>query len=389
MRAAVTVAALSKSSQRRSRAACCGPISGTSEDTAMKTMKMANGATRITAGCASAAEILSPGFKRIGSGRGQLLPALSVQNAQRERLPDSLRAVQHTQFAQDLLHVILRRQRTDLQDHPDLDIALAAVDPLQDLPLPRGENARHRGLHSGALCVPVDLSADPGRVQERHQQFDVIRLPRTDRAWPAGKNKEARHLSGGIVGSMRNYAIGAQPGQLARQGAARKLAPVSRLAIDYLTVVFLPALDEVRHKGHILAEQLAKVRSLHGDRRKAVDIELRRPAIVQGTDQQLMLDQALQRALRPAEELMACAYLERGIQVQHERFQLERIEARRTACSRSLHQHRVLMFSRRGLGLVGYLLSVVYSHEGKVHTASAKLTARFDHSAWCSGPLSS
>src|SRR6267143_3954322 len=389
MRAAVTVAALSKSSQRRSRAACCGPISGTSEDTAMKTMKMANGATRITAGCASAAEILSPGFKRIGSGRGQLLPALSVQNAQRERLPDSLRAVQHTQFAQDLLHVILRRQRTDLQDHSHLDIALAAVDPLQDLPLPRGENARHRGLHSGALCLPVDLSADPGRVQERHQQFDVIRLPRTDRAWPAGKNKEARQLSGGIVGSMRNDAIGAQPGQLARQGAARKLAPVSRFALDHLTMVFLPALDEVRHQRHILAEQLAEVRGLHGNRREAVDIEPRRPAIVQGTDQQLMLDQALQRARRPAEELMACAYLERGIQVQHDRFQLERIEARRTACSRVLRRHQVLRFARRGLGLVGYLLSVVYSHEGKVHTASAESTARFDHSAWCSGPLSS
>src|SRR2546427_7391399 len=98
MRAAVTVAARSRSSQRRSRAACCGPIAGTSEDTAMKTMKMANGATRITAGCASAAEILSPGFKRIGSGRGQLLPALGVQNAQRERLANGLRAVQHAQL---------------------------------------------------------------------------------------------------------------------------------------------------------------------------------------------------------------------------------------------------------------------------------------------------
>src|SRR2546426_6003978 len=104
MRAAATVAARSTSSQRRSQAACCGPISGTSEDTAMKTMKIANGATRTMAGCATAAEILSPGFKRIGSGRGQLLPALGVQNAQRERLPDSLGAVQHTQFAQDLLH---------------------------------------------------------------------------------------------------------------------------------------------------------------------------------------------------------------------------------------------------------------------------------------------
>src|SRR6266852_5095470 len=116
-------------------------------------------------------------------------------------------------------------------------------------------------------------------------------------------------------------------------------------------------------------------------------MELGRPAIVQGTDQQLMLDQALQRALRPAEELMACAYPERGIQAQHERFQLEGIEARRIACSRALRRHQVLRFARRGRALVGYLLSVVYSHEGKVHTASAESTTRFDHSAWCCGPL--
>src|SRR5205809_3820089 len=237
---------------------------------------------------------VAPGIRSKQSRERYWFAALSGQDAQCERLADGLRAVQHTQLAQDLLHVILRRERADLEDHPDLDIALAAVDPLEDLPLPRGEKARHRGLHPGALCLPVDLSADPGRVQEGHQQLDVIHLPRTDRAWPAGKNKKARRLSGGIVGSMRNYVIGAQPGQLARQGAACKLAPVSRFAPDHLTVVFLPALKEVRHKGHILAEQLAEVRSLHRDRRKAVDIELRRPAIVQGTDQQLMLDQALQ-----------------------------------------------------------------------------------------------
>src|SRR5713226_3829837 len=111
-------------------------------------------------------------------------------------------------------------------------------------------------------------------------------------------------------------------------------------------------------------------------------MELGRPAIVQGTDQQLMLDQALQRALRPAEELMACADPERGIQVQHERFQLEGIKARRIAYRRTFQRHRVfLMFARPGLVLVGYLLSVVYLHEGNVHTASAESKARLDHSA--------
>src|SRR5882672_12148735 len=100
-----------------------------------------------------------------------------------------------------------------------------------------------------------------------------------------------------------------------------------------------------------------------------------------------MLDQALQRALRPAEELMACAYPERGIEVQRERFQLEGIEARRIACSRRLRRHRVLMLARRAL--VGYLRSVFYLHEGNVHTTSAESKTRLDHSARCCGPLSS
>src|SRR5205814_2670068 len=114
----------------------------------------------------------------------------------------------------------------------------------------------------------------------------VIRLPRADRAWPAGKSEEAGQLSGGIVGPMRNDVTGAQPDQFARQGAACKLAAVSRLAIDHLIVVLLPALDEVRNKEHILAEQLAEMRGLHGHGRKTVDIELCRRVTVQGTDQQ-------------------------------------------------------------------------------------------------------
>src|SRR6059036_394565 len=308
---------------------------------------------------------VAPGIRSKQSRERYWFAALSGQDAQCERLADGLRAVQHTQLAQDLLHVILRRERADLEDHPDLDIALAAVDPLEDLPLPRGEKARHRRPRSRAFRLPVDLGADPGRMQERYQQLDVIRLPRTDRAWPAGKSEEAGQLSAGIVGPVRNDVTGAQPGQFARQGAACKLAGVSRLAIDHLIVVFLPALDEVGDKEHILAEQLAEMRGLHGNGRKAVDIKLCRRVTVQGTDQQLMLDQALQRPLRPAEELVARAYSERGIQVQHDRFQLEGVEARRTADSRVRGRCRVLAFALPSLELVVCLLCVVYSHEEK------------------------
>src|SRR2546430_15226665 len=124
---------------------------------------------------------VAPGIRSKQSRERYWFAALSGQNAQRERLADSLSAVQHTQLAQDLLHVILRRQGTDLEDHPDLDIALAPVDPLEDLPLPRGEKARHRRPRSRAFRLPVDLGADPGRVQEGYQQLDVIRLRSEER----------------------------------------------------------------------------------------------------------------------------------------------------------------------------------------------------------------
>src|SRR6266513_267294 len=84
---------------------------------------------------------------------------------------------------------------------------------------------------------------------------------------------------------------------------------------------------------------------------------------------------------RLGEELMARAYSERGIQVQHDRFLIEGIEARRIAASGVLQRRRVLVFARPALALV------VYSHQEKVHTTSAESNTRLEHSAWCSGPL--
>src|SRR5258708_2492367 len=52
-----------------------------------------------------------------------------VEDAQRQRLADSLGAVLHVELAQDLLHVIFHRQRADREDGADFDVALADVDP--------------------------------------------------------------------------------------------------------------------------------------------------------------------------------------------------------------------------------------------------------------------
>src|SRR6185436_16952269 len=60
---------------------------------------------------------------------------LGIQDAKLERLADRLRAVDDVQLAQDFLHVVLHRERADLEDRADLEIRLAEVDPFQDVEL--------------------------------------------------------------------------------------------------------------------------------------------------------------------------------------------------------------------------------------------------------------
>jgi len=89
---------------------------------------------------------------------------------------------------------------------------------------------------------------------------------------------------------MRNDVTGAQPGQFARQGAACKLALVPRFAIDHLTVVFLPALDEVRDQNTSWRNSSLKCVGSR-ERSKSCRHKTLPGVMVQGTDQQLMLDQ--------------------------------------------------------------------------------------------------
>ena len=62
-----------------------------------------------------------------------------IEKAQRQRPADRLGAITDVELAQDLLHVILHRQRTDAEDGADLEIALAEMDPSQDLLFARRE----------------------------------------------------------------------------------------------------------------------------------------------------------------------------------------------------------------------------------------------------------
>src|SRR6185369_9007207 len=72
--------------------------------------------------------------------------ALGIDDSGVQRFAHRLRAVYDFELAQDLLDVVLHRERADRQDRADFGIALAEVNPLQDFALARGEHtaADHR-----------------------------------------------------------------------------------------------------------------------------------------------------------------------------------------------------------------------------------------------------
>src|SRR3954466_12044189 len=110
-----------------------------------------------------------------GATRGKA--GLRINDAECERLADGLGAVEDIELAQRLLHVVLHGERADVEDHADLDVALAVVDPLQDLLLARREEPRLGGLVGpGAIERPRDLAAHPGGVQIGHDQVREIGL---------------------------------------------------------------------------------------------------------------------------------------------------------------------------------------------------------------------
>src|SRR5262245_26770952 len=114
---------------------------------------------------------------------------LRVENPQLERLADRLRAVHHVQLAQDLLHVVLHRERADLEDRADLEIRLAEINPLQDVLLAHREHALAGSLldrGGGAR----ELRAHPRRVQRRREKLREVSLARADAARPAGEGEQ-------------------------------------------------------------------------------------------------------------------------------------------------------------------------------------------------------
>src|SRR5438094_3157292 len=118
---------------------------------------------------------------------------LWIEDAQLERLADRLRAVHHVQLAQDLLHVVLHRERADLEDRADLEVALAEINPLQDVELAHREHALpDRLLGGAAFGAPLlELRAHPRRVQRGREELREIRLARPDARRTAGEGKAA------------------------------------------------------------------------------------------------------------------------------------------------------------------------------------------------------
>src|SRR5258706_2107907 len=119
-----------------------------------------------------------------------IIGLLWVDDAQRKRLAHGLRAVEDVQLAQGFLHVVLHGERADLEDHADLDVALAVVDPLQDLQLALREEAVLDRFRPGALERPCDEASRPGAVQVRHHEIGEIRLLAGDRDRTARKDEE-------------------------------------------------------------------------------------------------------------------------------------------------------------------------------------------------------
>src|SRR6267142_4045393 len=178
-----------------------------------------------------------------------------------------LRAVLDIQLAQNLLHVIFYRQRADLQDGSDLDVALAEMNPFQDFLLARGQNAGTCRMYGGGTFYrPVYLGAYPRLVQERHDQLDAIDLPRTQGLRPAGKNEEARGFPESIVGSMRDDGVRPYSVEFAPQRALGERVRAPCFADHRPVGVLLPRLDKVQHHGSVLAEQVAEKRGFDGRR---------------------------------------------------------------------------------------------------------------------------
>src|SRR5262245_64539660 len=100
---------------------------------------------------------------------GDRLFRLQAEDPERESSADGLGAVLNVQLAQDLLDVVLHRERADPENRADLDVALAEVNPAKDLLLPGSEQGRRPRRRAGAFRRgTAHLGSNPCQVQERH-----------------------------------------------------------------------------------------------------------------------------------------------------------------------------------------------------------------------------
>src|SRR5262245_20669590 len=106
------------------------------------------------------------------------------------------------------------------------------------------------------------------------------------------------------------------------------------------------------------------MRRLDGSRREAVDLLQYGAVLPQGADQQVMRDQVLERTLGPVKELMADPDPQRAIQIEQERFQLERSDAIGTASRDPFHGRGILDLVQPGRPRCERLRSVFYTHRG-------------------------
>ena len=119
----------------------------------------------------------------------------------------------------------------------------------------------------------------------------------------------------------------ARRAELPRERSARQRAAVG-LAQHGLAAVVLPQLDEVGHERDILLEELVQPRAIHRGGGEAVHPERRLAAFLHAAHEHFVGNQALQRALRPTEELGARMHPQREVDVEQQRLALALVQPR-------------------------------------------------------------
>src|SRR6266480_5217843 len=153
---------------------------------------------------------------------GPLPDVSDIEDTQLQRPADGVRAVLDVELAQDLLDVILDRERADTQDGSDLEVALAEMDPAQDLLLSRAERVDALQRRAALLERTPELRAHPCEVQERDHQFESRGVLLAEVSGHCGQDKQADGLADRIVGAVRYDAVHPETLQLGGERAARE-----------------------------------------------------------------------------------------------------------------------------------------------------------------------